>query len=338
MALVAPRPAASQPLLTSSFEEASRDVALRLSSMDPRTVAWGAYSAAVYRLQDSIPALERILETPLQGTALERRATTAVVLDALIELNASVPAALVASYMEDWPVQAMVLLANAHDRAPILLGLLDDASGFQWYGAANLLLASDRPGLATHLVNTVQLSLTVTVTDNGRIPSGSGSALGVGIGDGLGDGIGEKPLPYPPLAQYRFESVPRPGVTVLADGPQPVYYSRTVTSALPSGFSEVGIVGPTDAVRLAYLQAMLPIAHPGIRVETFTSVLWTSAGALLERVEALRQNIVERYRSLASELVQRYHISIDAQTLTVPIIVRLVDERTDRSTALPAVP
>jgi hypothetical protein len=41
---------------------------------------------------------------------------------------------------------------------------------------------------------------------------------------------GQNPRGYPPHAEYRFEDSPRPGFLVLASGPHPVFYSRSVTT------------------------------------------------------------------------------------------------------------
>jgi hypothetical protein len=184
-------------------------------------------------------------------TARERSAFVDVVLDALIQLNARLPAPLVARYAEMRPVQSLALLTNSIERDPTLLDLFSRTSGTLWYGLANLLLQDRAPGFAGQLLKTLQLRLNLTVSDVGQgVGSGSGSLS-------VGDGIGENPAGYPPHAQYRFEIGPRTGVVILTTGPHTVYYSRTVSTAFQYGVSEVSEGGPSDDDRLAYLRAML---------------------------------------------------------------------------------
>jgi hypothetical protein len=74
------------------------------------------YLAGVYQLTAAVPALQRMLESPPAMTERERPAFVDVVLDALIQLNARLPAPLVARYAEMRPVQSLALLTNSIDR------------------------------------------------------------------------------------------------------------------------------------------------------------------------------------------------------------------------------
>ena len=97
-----------------------REVVRKLESADPATVAWGAYEAGARHLTQTIPALQRIVERRLSQDDRQRRALLAVVLDALLQLHASLPASLLVRSAVGHPVQSFALLANAKDREPAL--------------------------------------------------------------------------------------------------------------------------------------------------------------------------------------------------------------------------
>ena len=163
----------SQPL-----DEVRRQVAQDLESADPRRVAWGVYLAGVYQFTAAVSTLQRMLESPPAMTERERPAFVDVVLDALIQLNARLPAPLVARYAEMRPVQSLALLTNSIDRDPTLLHLFSRTSGTPWYGLANLLLQDRAPGFAGQLLKTLQLRLNLTVSD---IERGVGSGAGASV-------------------------------------------------------------------------------------------------------------------------------------------------------------
>jgi hypothetical protein len=320
---------------STSVDEVLRQVEVQLSSGDTRTIAWGAYTAGAYHLTKAIPLLQSILESPLPVSAGERRAFLDVILDSLLQLNARLPASLLVRYVDERPVQTVALLANATDRDQVLLDLLPKTSAFQWYAVANMLLdVKTRSELAAYLLQTLHLHLTVTVSDGQPRRFGHGDASGIGIGDG----IGQDPKGYPPHAQYRFEDGSRPGHVVISSGPHPVYYSREVSTFFQYGVSELDIGGPTDADRLAYLYAMLgPGYSLALSPKTADGVKWTTASALIKRIEELRADIQRVYRLLVEDLDRWYPLASDVLRLPANIDVQLIDERTDRSIPLPPV-
>lgn len=321
--------------LAPPFDEFAQQVDRNLDSDDSRTVAWAAYNAGEYHLTSTVPKLQRILDSPPTSKAVERRALPDVVLDALIQLDAKLPASLVDRYVGERPVQAFVLLTNATGRESVLLDRLKTSSGHQWFAAANVLLQDRASGLATHLLTTLRLHVTVTVSDSDQhVGRGSGS------GAAVGDGFGENPPGYPPRALYRFEIAPHAGFIVLSTGPHTVYYSRTIDTRLQFGVSEVRIGGPSDADRIEYLQAMLePGTPPTLRAETDVSIRWSTADALIGSVEQLRSDIEHRYQFLVGALVRANRLPNDvAATLRPHVDVQVFDRRIDKSVPLPAIP
>jgi hypothetical protein len=333
-ALLAP-PAAAQPPWEQAAElraKLTQEIERKLRSPEPETVAWGAFEAGVYRVRGAVPALQRMLETPLP-----RRddrigwAILDVVLDALVQLQARLPAPLVARYLDTWPVHACILLTTASDREDVLVEQLRAATGFRWYVAANLLLDDRSAPLAAHLLQTVRLRLTITVSEGGNRHTGSSDGLGT---TGVGHGIGQNPPGFPPRATYRFDNWLRPELVVLTSGPRPVFYSRAVHTGHQYGASTLSIGGPTDEDRVAYLHAMLPPGTaPIVKAHTQEVAAWTTPEALLERAAELRRDLEDRFRLMRSSLERTFELA--AVSAPASIDVRLVDARADRSVPLP---
>ena len=332
--VASPAFADQQPFATPvPFEDAALQVEGQLNSTNVRTIAWVAYNAGAYQVEGAIPARQHLLESALPASVSERWAFRDVVLDALVQLNARLPAGLLAETVRDRPVQSLVLLANAIDAEPVLLNLLDLTSGFRWFAAADLLLQRRTPGLAAHLLTTLKLHLVMTVFDPGR-SFGRGS----GAGPGIGCGVGQNPAGFPPHAHYRFEEAPRIGLVVLATGPQAVYYLRTVTTTFQYGTSEIGLAGPSDDHRMAYMEAMRLTPHDApLRATTMASIEWSTPAALVQRIAELRRDIERRQQALINDLVRTYNLAPDGRTPVPPIDVRLVDERMDRAVSLPTI-
>lgn len=308
-------------------------IARQLESTDARIVAWGAYNAAAYHRDDMIPRLQEIVESPPATALNEERDLIGVVMDALIQLNARVPARALVRYVDKRPVHTFVLLSSATDRERVLLELLPRLSGLRWFAAADMLFTDRAPELTAHLVNTVRLQLIVDVADTGDGEWGTGSESGVAVGCG----IGQDAPGYPPHAEYRFELGPRSGFFVLATGPHPVYYSRRVTRRLQYAVSQADVTGPTDEDRVAYLQAMLP--HTGgnpLRAKTEVTVHWSTTDALIARVSQLRADVERRFRNLV-DLARHYYPFPVGVTVEPPIDVRLADRRRSQTTALPPI-
>lgn len=316
-------------LLIAAQSLSGDDIARQLDARDPRTTAWGAYNAGAYHREDMIPRLQRILETPPSILdAREEYAFVSVVLDTLIQLDARVSAPLLGSYVDRFPVHTFVLLSNATDRENLMTQLLPRLSGFQWFAAADMLFDDRSPALIDHLAGTVRLHLTVVVADSDTVAVGAGSVSG-----GVACGIGQTAPGYPPHAEYRFEGE-RPGFHVLAVGPHPVYYSRTVSRTLQYPVSQSSISGPDDEDRLAFLRAMAPDNAASFRAETVATVRWTNPAALAVRVQQLRSELSARL----NHVVERAGQSRQRPTgvvMDIPVDVRLIDQRRDKRIPLP---
>jgi hypothetical protein len=120
----------------------------QLASDDPKEVAWGAYLAAQNQRRAVVPLLQERL-TALSATNSSSLPTALAILDALVQLDAKLPAQDLGSWIDRCPVQTLILLANASSgRDEVLLSMLESTSGFRWYAAANPLLMTKPPGFA----------------------------------------------------------------------------------------------------------------------------------------------------------------------------------------------
>ena len=319
-------------LLAAAAQAPSADtIARQLNAKDTQTVAWGAYNAGAYHRVDAIPRLRQILEFPPVTAPSEERAFTGVVMDALIQLKARVPARLLVPYVEKHPVHTFVLLSSAIDRDGVLLELLPRLAGLQWFAAANMLFEDRSPGLVEHLARTVRLRLTVHVADSENVGFGISGGGSVGIACG----VGQAPPAYPPHAEYRFGLGPQPGLIVLSQGPHPVYYSRTVTTGFQYAVSEATTEGPNDEDRVEYLRAMSP--NTGLnpfRAHTVEIVAWSTADALSQRVWELRALVERRFRFLVDRARQFRSFPPDL-VVQPPIDLHIVDRRSNKAVPLP---
>jgi hypothetical protein len=331
-------------------EHAARVAAARqkLRSPDPATIAWGAFDAGTYRLRELVPELVALLEGSPAAGRPEEWALTLVVLDAVVQLEAAVPAETLKTYAARNPVQTSLALANATGgRHAVVLDLLSSANGDNWFALANLLVEPCAPGFAASLLSPMRFRLTITVAEPGL---GLGAQRGSGIGPaGVADGIGQIPAGFPPLAWYRFEGLDGPwqrrGNIVLSSGPRSVYYSRVV-HATSFWASSTLSGGPSDVDRMLYLGSMLDrggsLLPVGTRlpVERFEHIEWRGEADFVRKSSELHDRVLSDYRFIVDNLVKRKCLSgEEASRLAKPSVdVQIEDRREKPSTPLPRLP
>jgi hypothetical protein len=328
--------AAAQSPVPSSIQntqESPANIHRQLQSGNPPTVAWGAFLAAQNGLVEAIPDLLAVLQVPPVADRFQQAALESAVLDSAVQLNARLPSAVLKQYARRWPVQSLILFANATgDRDGALLDLLRTTTGLEWHGVANLLLETKPVGFSEAMLADLRLRLSITVADRDRVGCASGA------GPSIGDGIGVNPAGYPPHAQYRLETGLRPETILLSTGPHPVYYTRTVTDLPQFGVSEIGIL----TERFDYLMALLPPAVRAVvplKAQEYGAVRWLGPDDLKRRVSARRDELNRQYQEFLSMLVSVHQLA-QAETLLLPspaIDVTLCDARIDKSLSLPVV-
>ena len=296
-----------------------------LQSADPRQQAWGAWFSGRDVQPEMIPLLQQVVSSRIASAAMAEMAAADVALDALIQLNAAVPADLLLLVHERRPAQALVLLSKGgEDAADALVTLMRREKGLSWFAAANLALVRKPPQFGVALLEGMQLTATLVVSDTGTVGMGSGGGMGIGCG-GIGAAEG-----LPPWPAYKLTPFAASGVVVLAPGPTPVYYQRTVGPAgsTPAG-STISIGGPSTSDRLKYLAAVagVDVSTLPLRGEEHESLAWRGAAAIDAAVARIREDLRRRYALLLGILVNaRVLTGDDAAALPPPQVSIIVHD------------
>jgi hypothetical protein len=103
------------------------DLDRQLASGEPRDVAWAAYEIGVQKHLDMVPKLVRLLDSFEGGATADKdrisreAAAMEAVADALIRLEAELPAEAVMHLYPRFPAQTIILLSRASDNAGPLM-------------------------------------------------------------------------------------------------------------------------------------------------------------------------------------------------------------------------
>ena len=136
----------------------------------------------------------------------------------------------------------------------------------------------------------------------------------------------------PPWASYELTSFAAPGVMVLAIGPKPMHYRRTVAPAGQTPFGgSVDIGGPTPDDRLDYAAAAAGL-HPAelpLRGAEQHSISVADDRDLPNAVTRVRDDLAKRYDLFVRMLMERGVLPPDvAGAHRAAIAVEVVDPRT----------
>lgn len=304
---------------------AQPDIASLLRSRDPRLEAWGAWYAGAGGLRQLGPLIQDVVRAQV-GRPVAMNATLDIALDAIIQLRVPLDPDLLADVYAVRPAQALIAASFAEDPDDLLDLVLRSSKGPEWFAAANLLLDRNPQRLAAHALSGLRLRLTIFVVDAGTGVASGGGGAGIGCGvEGLAPGM-------PPWATYSLTSFPAAGLSILALGPKPIYYRRTVAPAgqSPAG-SVVDIGKPSGSDRLEYAAAAagLPPAQMPLRGDEQHSITLPEGRSLAIEVARLRDDLERRYRLLLRMLVQRRILAdSDLRTYPAAIDVEVSDHRT----------
>ena len=281
-----------------------------LESNIPSEQAWGSWLAAQARTADLVPRLRAVADRYRAVEDWREALVASAALDALIQLRASVPAQWSQAFLSKWPAQSIILLSLAGDDAGlVLLDIVRNQRGIIWLAAANQLLARRTAGFAAHLMEDVDISARVIIT-NDKLQSGFGiGGADVSMGHG---GVARLPG-FPPLASY-YLSGSNPGGVLLTRGPVDTYYFRIVS---PPGETAVPIwhdqTAPLARHRFQYAWALLgQSTRPGLLGEIESrSVVWTNQQSLDAEIEAFRSELGRRFAGLLQQLVAGNFMTAD---------------------------
>ena len=255
LSIAAAAAAQTQPTPGAPAPQPQLDVTALLKSPDPRLQAWlvrrGLQRMRIGALRQVVVA-ER-LSQGRRGTSGQR--TLDIVLDGATQLQVLIDVAWLPR-SRGGPAQALIVASLAGEDADgFCAHVMHRRRGSSVRRCDILLAAIGQRSCCCSVCS--RLKVRTCVYDGHMMGSGGGGAAGVGCGaGGLAPGL-------PPWADYGLTSSAHVGVTVLATGPTPVYYRRTVGPAgrTPSG-STVFLDGPTGDDRLKYVAAAVGIDLP----------------------------------------------------------------------------
>jgi hypothetical protein len=322
------------------------DIIARLGSEQPADVAWGAYLAGREKTVEARPLLVQALRPNPARAGKEWRLVDRAVLDALILLDAKVPAdLLLAKLGTRFNRHLLILLA----REPVknrrtLLDLFDrweDDSSNLWLGTVglgNLLAQTRAPGFAARILPWIEMSLTLSVHDKGMIGIGGGAG---GPFAGRGHRRYKVPEGFPPTVSYDFVPAGSGGQMLIADGAVPVYVLRrewagqkvTTSYHIHHAARDVCALGWTAAL------AGVPPGALGLARRENLATNWAGPEPFVIWATRCRDRILTRYWEIVQILVRDLLLDEqDARSLVPKLTVSVLDRRSEKGEALPPLP
>jgi len=327
-----------------------------LRSGDPRMVAWGATFAASTADKDELPVLASLAEN-YQPTAQpydsrgnyisrtleqkQRLDSMQCVLDALIQLHASVPYEAIAAVFPDFSAQALILFATMPEpersqRAAEIYATRDPSDKpFDWHQAthqqivhmaAAILALKPPPGFTATLFQESAVTLKISVTDENK-------GFGTGFGGGCGDSFEIPPARgWPQSYNYVVEQHWKSEGSVkglLIPGDPAITSRRAITNSSCSWLR-----GFTSVERLQLAQQEAGLSGNSFVASSLQSDTVHYEGpadylsALSDTIDRHRQ----LFRDLAKTLAARTFLTpAEAASAMPAFIVEIDDKRQDKS-------
>ena len=317
----------------------------RLLKSDAKSArAWGAYLSARYELTENAPALVEMLERTTRDNdgSEESASLVRVLLDALIQLDAEVPAATLQTLYARYPEETVILLSRSpSDNQSTLFALMSETrpDRVRWLALGNLLSQMRVPGFVALLVREMQIRANISVF--------SDSNTGIGWNGGCG-GYGDSrsfcstPEGFPPVGGYLLTDNAGRGSRLLSEGKRTIYYARLL-NLCPGEVNTQALSGKPDQYRQEYLFSMLGVSPDEIEfdVEPRFEIVWKDARQYAREVRRLRAKVRRDYAELLERLQQSELLTSDeAAALAAPnLSFEITDFRSDPNPpSLPEVP
>jgi hypothetical protein len=307
-----------------------------LANSDPRIRAWGAYLVLRYRRTDLAPNLLSSLYSykPSEKPDKDEHDAMLVVLDALIGLHIPVPAREAAKLLPEYPAASLILLSRGGEAANEQLLTIfrnQSAGSAAWTAAGNMLAARRAHGFAAAVISGMTVELDVAIKDSGDVNSYN---EGWGISccryhPPKGPKVG-----WPEAGNYTLTPSGDPPAVLLAQGPHPVYFTRTV-DALYNGLSEVGFGCEVsyDLARQQYLAELLgaPQSKQLFPTTQNREIVWGSQSAYENELDAMVISLNRDIARAIQELETRGLLTPEeAATARPSLWVNVSDHRQNR--------
>jgi hypothetical protein len=314
-----------------------------LESGVPRMVAWGAHGAGAMHDENAVPELTALAgrwqplvpsernddgAPTLSKTQAETRDAMADVLDALVQMNATLPHSSLRDLAHDFPSETAIFLARmpASESADLRLGFFRDSSRDTptlRYVAAALLAREPQPGFAAELMSGIRVRITIQVISPGTTMGGYGAA-----GD-CASIIEEQRDNWPPTPHYRLSLDKGAGDGELVGGAEPVYMQRMTGGSYSDHSCGDGIY-LSDQRRQNLLAEMLGVKPDAIawEVDIHHPIAFRSQKQYEADVLAFLNGEIEKQRTTATALADKGLITPgDVRDALPEIIVDVSDER-----------
>ena len=316
-----------------------------LGKEDPKAVAWRAHDAMATHDGSAIPELvslasrwQPLVPQPVSDDSgareltmmqKEERDAMTVVVDALIQLNAPVPAGALRKLAPDFQNGVAVILARmpAEQSGPLSQEFFRSAEPrytLQYVSAA--LLALHPPsGFAGKLLGDIRVQARVVAVLPG------GPEIGFGSGGSCYRASEPERDDWPALGQYKLSMQVSDGASLLVGGAEPIYASRVESSQdLGSGCGKWGGLYLGQEERRAFIAEMLGVAPEAIPWETDVqkNIEFTSMGQFAGELLAFIEEQQPMYRETAEALEARGLLTHSETQQSMPQIeLSLDDER-----------
>ena len=327
------------------------DIEDRLLNGDSKSVAWAAHDALAAHDQILVPALldfaarwqplpKAAPETSLASDQLDQRDAAAAVLDALIQLHASVPAETLRTLASDFPNYVAILLPRLplEQSQALNLELYHSKPGklaehnLQYVSAA-LLAQAPPAGFVADLFAGIHNRATITITKPGSpvVTELRGGTAGCCLAD--------NPRPdWPQFGIYELSTGKIGESFSILSRPDAVYASRSETTHYRAdncdNFTFL-VLGPEE--RRQFLARMLRIEPDAIgwKVETTDTIAFRSQPQFQRELLRFVASEQKKYRETGSALVARNLMTVSEQQDAIPTLdLDLKDQRAPDSPPL----
>jgi hypothetical protein len=317
----------------------------RLLASGPREVAWAAYTIGTQNRSEMVPNLAALVGSypggpiPDRGPMPPEAAAIEAVADALIRLQAALPADTVMRLYPQFPAQTIILLSRASENtAPLFEIFQTTRSRDLWLAAGNLLALRPTPEFVHSLLGGFVASFTFHVVPLSSDASGYGASWGC-----AGDFMmrhDEAFADWPRARLYRLITGGKPQ-NVFAPGIHPVGFTYWETTDYRDPWNDSDCSPGKSRDWRAGLLAELQGKNLGdfpLKPETEKTVRYSSAESFEDSVKATIEEQSKAFDDVVESFAQSLALSSgDASALHLKCRIQLQDSRPGPRSELPQV-
>jgi hypothetical protein len=253
-----------------------------------------------------------------------------VLFDAAIQAGITVPTDLLAPFVEKWSAPVLILLARDEHSEDLLLSLCGEESrDVVWLAANNLLFQKKSQRWYRAMLAEINITHRFVVIDGSENPgfrSGEVSST-------CADGFAAMPRDFPPVTLYGLEDHGYAGSVLLVDGPQRVFYKKTVVPTNRQvGTGSCWAELDRMAVRIAYLATFRLDSKEDIEALIHAETYIEHTADFEQQVASKLKEQEERIRKLLQAGESR---EFTASGIRLRIVPQVTDKRRRAAGGLP---